>query len=248
MDHSLVQSSIVRSSRRLNVDALDLVQFHWWDYRIPGYIEAAQSLQKLKDEGLIKHIGLTNFDTQHMTEIIEAGVTIVSNQVQYSTLDRRPSFGLAKVAEKNNVSLLCYGAIAGGFLTDKWLNRKPGVNNDRSETKYRLIIEEFGGWELYQELLQALRDIADDHKTDIASISIAWVLSQKNVAAVISSMRSTKHAVSNLNAFDIQLSKSQINNINELLAKSPWNHGEVYDVERDQTGQHGSIMKYNLGG
>lgn len=243
---SEVRYSIQRSCRRLGVEALDLVQFHWWDFAIPGYVEAAQALQTLQAEGLVKNIGLTNFDSAHLVEIVQAGVPVISNQVQYSLLDRRPAFGLAEVAEKQGVSLLCYGAISGGFLTGSWLHKEIRPDRDRSETKYRLIIEEFGDWELYQELLETLNGVAAEHGVSIASVALAWVLSQKGVAAVICSMRSVKHAQDNIEALGVQLTPGQKQSIAAVIAKSPWQSGDVYDLERDRSGKHGKIMKYNL--
>jgi aryl-alcohol dehydrogenase-like predicted oxidoreductase len=77
-----VERSIDRSLRRLGVERLDLVQFHWWDYDVPGYVEAALQLARLQRAGKIRHIGLTNFDAMHLREILNAGVDVVSNQVQ----------------------------------------------------------------------------------------------------------------------------------------------------------------------
>src|SRR5262249_53149278 len=85
-----VEGVIDQSLRRLRVERLDLVQFHWWDYAVPGWREAALWLEELRRAGKIHKIGGTNFDTDHMLEIAEAGVTLTSMQLQYSLLDRRP--------------------------------------------------------------------------------------------------------------------------------------------------------------
>ena len=85
-----VEGVIDQSLRRLNLECLDLVQFHWWDYDAPRWLEAAQWLGELRREGKIRQIGGTNFDTDHMLAIIEGGVPLVSMQVQYSLLDARP--------------------------------------------------------------------------------------------------------------------------------------------------------------
>ena len=80
---SHVEDIIDQSLRRLNVERLDLVQFHWWDYAAPRWVEAARWLEELRQAGKIRNIGATNFDTQHMLDIIKAGVPLVSMQVQY---------------------------------------------------------------------------------------------------------------------------------------------------------------------
>ena len=67
--------------RSLGVDKLDLVQFYWHDYGVEKYVGAAQRLAELQGAGLIRHVGVTNFDTPRLSEIVDAGVPVVSNQV-----------------------------------------------------------------------------------------------------------------------------------------------------------------------
>ena len=87
---SIVKESIERSLRRMNISSLDLLQFHWWDYNNPYFMDALKYLSDLQDEGIIRHIGLTNFDTERMQIMMDSDLQIVSNQVQYSIIDRRP--------------------------------------------------------------------------------------------------------------------------------------------------------------
>lgn len=156
-----VERVIDRSLRRLGTDRLDLVQFHWWDYGVPGVIEAAQWLDELRRAGKIAHVGGTNFDTDHLVALVEAGVPLLSMQVQYSLLDRRPETAMAAAAAARGVSLLCYGTVAGGFLGDRWLGAAEPAEplENRSLTKYKLIIDDLGGWDLFQGLLAALRRV-----------------------------------------------------------------------------------------
>src|SRR5688572_27451096 len=116
-----VVRGIDRSLARLGVDALDLVQLHWWDYDVPGYVEAALWLNELRTAGKICHVGLTNFDRPRLAEIAGAGVPVVSHQVQYSVLDRRPA-AMASDCASRGIGLLCYGSLAGGFLSERWLD------------------------------------------------------------------------------------------------------------------------------
>ncbi len=119
-----VTRGIERSLTRLGVDSLDLVQLHWWDFDVPGYVEAAAWLDDMRRAGKIRHLGLTNFDQRHLREIIAAGIPVVSHQVQYSVLDRRPAEGMAGLCRDHGVGLLCYGALAGGFLSNRYLGRR----------------------------------------------------------------------------------------------------------------------------
>jgi aryl-alcohol dehydrogenase-like predicted oxidoreductase len=243
-----VEGVIDQSLRRLKAEQLDLVQFHWWDYDMPRWLETAHWLDDLRRAGKIRNIGGTNFDTDHMTAIIDSGVRLISMQVQYSLLDSRPAKMMVPALETSGVSLLCYGSVAGGFLSDRWLGapepREPLEN--RSLTKYKLIIDDFGGWDLFQALLKVLRETADRQQTDIATIASAAVLGRPGVAGVIVGARNRAHLASNLAISDIALTDSDLTEIDAVLAAANPLPGDVYTLERDRAGRHGSIMKYNL--
>jgi diketogulonate reductase-like aldo/keto reductase len=86
-----------------------------------GWVEAAQTLAALQREGKIAHLGGTNFDTPHTLAMLDAGVPLVAMQVQYSLLDRRPANALVPQGGARGVQLLCYGTLAGGFFSERWL-------------------------------------------------------------------------------------------------------------------------------
>ena len=99
---NFVQDSIQKSMKRMKVSSIDMLQFHWWDYYDKNYLVAIEFLDELQKKGLIKHLGLTNFDTIRFEEICQLGVKIVSNQTQYSILDRRPEIKLEKSCKLKN--------------------------------------------------------------------------------------------------------------------------------------------------
>jgi aryl-alcohol dehydrogenase-like predicted oxidoreductase len=243
-----VESVIDQSLRRLKTDCLDLVQFHWWDYDVPGWLETAHWLDELRQAGKIQHLGGTNFDTEHMLAIVTSGVPFISMQVQYSLLDRRPEKAMVSAIAGHGISLLCYGTVAGGFLSDRWLGapEPDGPAENRSLTKYKLIIDEFGGWELFQDLLRALRTVADRHGSDIATVASAAMLNRAGVAGVIVGARNRAHLKSNLAISDLRLTAEDHARIDGVLARARPVPGDVFALERDRTGPHGAIMKYNL--
>ncbi len=248
LEPAYIESIIDRSRSRLGVDALDLVQFHWWDTNVKKYVQTALELKRLQDAGKIRHIGLTNFNTACTKEILEAGVPIVSTQIQYSVLDDRPSKELAGYCVQNGVAFLCYGSLAGGFLSDEWFRKlePTGTFENRSHTKYKLMIDDFGGWDLFQELLGTLEKIAQIHGVSIGQIASSWTLHQPGVAAVIVGATSTRHLAENLRIPNIQLSSHDLEAIRRITDQRSGPHGDVYDLERDKDGRHGRIMKYNL--
>lgn len=242
------EAIIDRSLQRLGVEQLDLVQFHWWDFNTPGYVEAALHLSELQGAGKIRNIGVTNFDGEHLLELVGAGVKIVSNQVQYSVLDRRPEDDLHAIQEQHGISFLNFGSIAGGFLSDRYLNApapSPPFEN-RSLTKYRLIIEENGDWAFFQDLLRILRSIADKYEVEIAEVAARWGLQRPLVAGVIIGARNQRHLqkLKQLNSFS--LAEEDLRAIRQHLQKAKGPTGAVFGLERDKTGKHGRIMKYNL--
>ncbi|WP_439596368.1 aldo/keto reductase [Falsiroseomonas sp.] len=248
VDLAYVTRIIDRSLQRLRTEQLDLVQFHWWNYETPGWLEAAQHLDRLRQQGKIRHIAGTNFDTPHASAMIEAGVPLVSMQVQYSLLDRRPAGALAGLCAARGMTLLCYGTVAGGFLSARWLGQtapaEPMAN--RSLIKYRLIIEEFGGWDAFQALLRAMDGVARKHGVSLTAVATRWVLDQPHVAGAIVGARYAEHLADNLTVFRFALNAADRAALEAVLAQAPGPAGDTYTLERDRDGPHGRIMKYDL--
>lgn len=243
-----VNSAIETSLARLGVERLDLVQFHWWDYSLPGYIEVAGWLTELRDEGKIRCLGTTNFSASRLDDLVKAGIPIVTNQVQYSLLDRRAEGAMTSLCENHRVALLAYGVLAGGFLAENHLRTsepQPPFEN-RSLAKYKLIIDEFGGWDLQQQMLEALQIIADKHATTIAVIAGRWVLDRTPVAAVMIGTRSETHIDDNLRIFDIGLDAEDHERIDGILARSVGPLGDPFELEREPEGRHSRIMWTDL--
>lgn len=241
-----VSAIVNRSLGRLGVDQVDLVQFHWWNYEANHYLDAMRELFALKDEGKIRHIGITNFDTAKTKEFTDAGFKPASTQVQYSLLDRRVELSLGKYCIDNGIGIIAFGTVAGGFISERFLGTsEPNEFATRSNVKYKLIIEDFGGWELFQELLRVLDQIAKNHQSDIASISSAWTLQQPGVKAVIVGARNQDHLNRNLAIPNIVFTESELSAVNNVLAQSKVIEGDVYYLERYNARHRGIIHTNN---
>lgn len=240
--------TIERSRVRLRVDAIDLVQFHWWDYTRGDYLAAANALVELRDRGLFTALGLTNFGVHQLRAMLEAGVPVATHQVQYSLLDRRPAAAMAPECAARGIGLLCYGALAGGFLHERWLGASEPTEplENRSLVKYKLIIDEAGGWDRFQALLRALDAIARRHRVGIGTIAIRWVLDQPGVQSVIVGARHARHLAATVAAREITLAARDHREITDHLVDLTIPPGDVYELERDRTGRHGRIMRYDL--
>jgi diketogulonate reductase-like aldo/keto reductase/enamine deaminase RidA (YjgF/YER057c/UK114 family) len=213
------------------------MQFHWWDYLSFSYLDAARHLQRLKERGLIRNLGLTNFDAAHLRILLSLGVEIATNQVHYSLLDRRAAGAMAALCAEGGVGLLCYGTLAGGFLSERWLGRpEPAegeIAGNWSLLKYHRFIQVFGGWELFQELLRALADIAGKHEVSISNVAVRWVLEQPAVAAVLVGARLglSDHTEDNLRVFGFSLDPEDHARLDAVFARSrpiPGDCGDEY--------------------
>lgn len=187
-DQEMVRAAIQTSLDRLQTDSIDLLQYHAWNYAHPSYLDDLFALQELQDEGLIKHLGLTNFDTAHLNILIETGINIVSNQVSFSLLDQRAAHGMTELCKQKGVKILAFGTLAGGFLTERWLNKEEPNDNDLktwSQMKYKRYIDQAGGWEKFQNLLKAMKQTANEHDVSMANVASRYILDQPGVGAVI---------------------------------------------------------------
>ncbi len=205
-----VQDAVERSLKRLRTERIDLLQFHAWTYSDPAWLDALFHLQDLKREGLIRHIGVTNFDAAHLRVAVRTGIEIVSNQVSFSLLDGRAAAELSDFCVAHNVRLLAYGTLLGGFLTEAWLGREEPdweALDTWSHMKYGRFIRAAGGWAAFQQLLRRIDEVATKHGAPMAAVASRWVLDHEAVAAVIVGTRLSKsaHIEDTLRIFDLTL-------------------------------------------
>ncbi len=246
--HDEVEAIIDRSLNRLNLDCLHLVQFFWWDMSLGDPARSLDILKTLQEKGKIRHLGVTNWDITDTKIFTNAGFNLVSNQVQYSILDHRPERGLIDWSLDHTMQLICYGVLAGGFLTENWLGKPdPGFQfENRSLIKYRLIIDEFGPWDLFQELLGVMKAIAEKYSVGLSAVAIRYVLDRPGVAAAIVGARYAHHLPRTLEAFKFKMDRQDYSELEYVLDKAKGPNGPVFGLESDRSGRHGRIMKYNL--
>ena len=224
MTKKLVEENINISRQKMNVDSLDLLQFHWWEYRDHNYLDALKYMAELREEGKIKHLALTNFDTQHLKITVDNGIKIVSNQVQFSVIDRRPEVQMSQFCQQHDIKLLAYGTLCGGLLADKYLGAEPrgGELTTASLKKYKNMINAWGGWNLFQELLSTLKTIAQKHGVSIPNVAVRYVLDRPAVAGAIIGARLgvSKHIEDNAKVFSFTIDKEDHNQIDTVVERS----------------------------
>ena len=231
-----VRQNVQLALDRMQQPSIDLMQFHAWYYPDPSWLDALWYLTELKEEGLIQQLGLTNFDAAHLRIACASGIPIVSNQVCHSLIDPRAYGNMAQVCEQYGVKLLAFGTLAGGFLTDRWLG-KPEPSQAELETwsqmKYKRFIDAAGGWDVFQQLLETVKEIADAHGVSIANISSRYILGNPQVAAVIVGARlgKSEHIADTLKLWDIHFSAGELERMQaaqQALTPIPGDCGDEY--------------------
>lgn len=233
----IVKAAIHRSLDRLQTNCIDLLQFHAWNYADPAWLDCLFWLQELKEQGLIRHLGLTNFDTAHLRIVLHSGIEVVSNQVCFSLIDPRPQKGMIGLCEQHCIKLLAYGTIAGGFLTERWLNQpEPNLNELEtwSQMKYKRFIDAAGGWDIFQKILQVADHIARKHGVSIANVACRYILEQPAVGGIIIGARlgQSEHILENLRLFDFVLDDDDRAEISAAMAKLQPVHRDCGDEYR----------------
>ena len=209
MTREVVREGIGRSLERLG-GMPDLMQFHWWTFRHPAWLDALREMAAMRAEGALRHIGVTNFDTDHLRVAVGSGVPLATNQLSFSLLDRRAAGAMSEFCLAHGVRILAYGTLGGGFLSERWLGREePAASDigDWSKMKYRRFIQAMGGWAVFQRLLREVAAIARRHGVSLANVAMRWVLEHPAVGAVIVGARLTEseHRADNLRLFSFAL-------------------------------------------
>lgn len=244
-----LEETVDRSLARLGVDRVDMLQFAWWDTKRGDYVAAAKAYADIVKRGKARYLGGINFLTTEIKAMLDAGIPLVSHQIQYSIVDDRPErSGHIDLCLRHGIKLTCYGVVAGGFISERYLGvPEPGEPfANRSLRKYKLIIDDFGGWDLFQELLRTLKRVGDRHRASIANVAMRYILDKPAVASVIIGAVNRSHLADHVELARVRLDDGDRAAIAAVTAKRRGPDGDTYELERDKIGRHGRIMKYNL--
>jgi aryl-alcohol dehydrogenase-like predicted oxidoreductase len=238
-----VKERIQKACERLQVAKLPLVQFFWSNYDIKKYVDVGLWLTELKEEGLIGEIGATNFDLIRLKELKSAGVPIVSHQVQMSALDRRPvQSGMADWCKENKVSLIAFGTVGSGILSNRYLGKAAPTQEEKNTASMRMYSStaaRFGDWKMVQELLKTMDAVAGEVRSDgrcaeanISNIAQRYILETPAVAAVLIGVRNQDHIAENVRSHAFTLNADERDAIDKVVAKRKGPKGDVWDIER----------------
>ena len=233
----IVKDAVTLALNRLQVDQLDLLQFHAWDYSDPSWIETLFYLDELRKEGYIKALGVTNMDTVHLKMAIDSNIPIVSNQISHSLFDQRAVNKMIPYCLENQIKVLCYGTVAGGFFSNKWLGKvEPSIEDlpTWSLMKYKRFQEEVCDWKQFQDLLEQLDVISKKLDLSIAQLASLYINEEFHCNSVIIGARlgELEHITENKQVSNMSLDEESKGAIAALINEFKSVNGDCGDEYR----------------
>jgi aryl-alcohol dehydrogenase-like predicted oxidoreductase len=174
------------SLERLGLDAVDLYQIHW---PIPDdeIEEGWSTLAELKDEGLARHIGVSNFGVEQLRRIQQIA-PVETLQPPYSLIARESEEEILPFAERENIGVIVYSPMGSGMLTGAMTRERLAALPDDDWRKHDLRFQEPGLSE-HLALVERLRAVAERHETSIGAVAVAWTLTNPAVDGAIVGFR-----------------------------------------------------------
>jgi aryl-alcohol dehydrogenase-like predicted oxidoreductase len=205
-----IRAELEASLRRLGTDYVDLYQTHWQDPTTP-IARTMEALEKLKQEGKIRAIGVSNANLDHLN----AYGPIDADQERYSLLERAlESGGSLDYCRQHQISVLAYSPLDNGLLTGKIRPDREYGRGDLRKTNPRF---QPAAVEKTNAMLEAIRPIAERHRVSIAQLVIAWTISQPGITSALCGAHSPQQAAENAAAAEVALAPEEIRIIGETV-------------------------------
>lgn len=222
-EYNVVKERLNASLKRLKTKYVDLYQIHWpkmkhlWhkeDMTKKDYFDIYESMKRLREEGLIRYGGVSNFRLHHLKEFPEDAFNhIVTNQVPYSLLWRFYDVeGVANFCKEKEMKFLAYSPLAQGLLTGKF---RPGTSPLYPTQRSNVLFNEpvfSNAW----KVVEIVTEIAKDLDVTPAQVALKWVIEQDIIASAIVGTRKIKHLKENIEAVDINIPRKYLERLNEV--------------------------------
>lgn len=234
LGRSHIMRSVETSLRRIGRDHIDLFQLHDRDALVP-LEETLRALDDLVTQGKVRHIGVCNFsasDLERARRITDCThwARVVSNQVHYALTSRDIEHEIAPVAKENEVALLVWSPLAGGYLSGKYTHGSGGESGRRTRLNFPPIDPVTA-----DPIVRVLRDIATELNAAPAQLALAWILGRSEVGSVIVGARTADQLAANLDAQQTVLSDAQterLNQVSQLRVPYPYWMQQFHDKDR----------------
>ena len=232
-------ASCEASLKRLGTDYLDLYQIHWPSREIP-IEETMDALLRLKEQGKIREIGVSNYGVLDLDTVLTYNV-VVSNQLAYNMLFRGIEYSVLPKCMENGIGVLTYSSLAQGLLSGKYKTaddfpvgraRTKIFSKNREGARHGLD----GCEELAFAAIDKIRSICADIGEDMADVALAWSLAQPGITSVIAGGRTAAQALQNAKGADITLAPDVLSALNKATEAvkahlgddaDPWSFGRI---------------------
>ena len=210
-----LRNSITASLRRLRTDYVDLYYIHWPNPEIP-LEETMEEMVKIQKEGLIKYIGVSNFDVPLLKTAMKIG-RVEAIQNEYSLLHRAIEKEILPFCLENSISVMSYSSIAKGILTGIFHFGGVKIKDTDFRAARRLFLP--AHLEAEKELLLAMKKIADSLHISCGQLALAWLFSKKGLSSALVGTQSEKHFLENISAVGVSVSKDDLSVLDEVSAR-----------------------------
>lgn len=213
-----IRQEVEASLQRLNIETIDLYQIHW-PHPEAEIEEGWTTLAKLKDEGKIRHIGVSNFNVEQLQRA-QAIAPVTSLQPPYSLINRKVEAEILPFCQQHNIGVIVYSPMQSGLLTG-------AMNPERiakmPDDDWRKQNNEFQEPRLSRnlKLVELLRQIGEEHGRSPGEVAIAWTLNHPAVTAAIVGGRNSKQVEGIIGAGEFRLDQPALDKISDFLSKNP---------------------------
>jgi len=208
-----ILDEVDKSLTRLQTDWIDLYQVHWPDINTP-HEETMGTLVKLKEQGKIRYIGVSNYSVEQLKESIKYA-PIVSNQPNYSLLERSIEKESVPYCLDNNIGIIAYSPLASGLLTGKY-----DKTTDFKDWRGKGIFEGFTGEGLARNItkVDGLKEVAKLTGKTCGQLAINWVIGQPGITTALAGVKNAQQMEDNLNSVGWDPEQSHQDKIEEIFA------------------------------
>ncbi|ACD82438.1 aldo/keto reductase [Candidatus Methylacidiphilum infernorum] len=210
-----IRQEIEASLSRLKLSTIDLYQVHWPDEKVP-FEETAYTLLKLREEGKIRAIGVSNFSPKQM-ELFKRGAPLHTNQPPYNLFEREAEKDVLPYCREHGIATLCYGVLCRGLLTGKF-----NQNTTFPEGDLRRLDPKFQGanFSRYLEAVEKLKPIASHYGKSLAQFAAGWALGQPGVSIVLWGARHPNQIKEALGSTGWTISQEDLQQVELILTQT----------------------------
>lgn len=201
-----IEKDLHGSLKRLGTDCIDLYQCHWPDPEVPVEKTMA-ALTKFRDEGKIRHIGVSNFSGPELLEALKC-IALFSLQPHYSLLERSAEEDLIPICIEKDMNVFPYGSLGAGMLTGKYRECPQFKKGDARSFFYRYFKPKY--WPRVRRLVEEVEATAARKGTTSGAVALSWLLKQPGVTSVIVGARSAGQVTGNIAGVPVDLDKEDL--------------------------------------